>query len=347
MYTAGHERPIGPRGRAGEARTARGLAWAECSPGSTVAGELSMPTSPVRTEAPSRASTPFDLLESHWAVAAIDHDARRRALAVAEQRWAQRRARQFVLDDEADSTTIGILATAYDVAALDILVDASGALATDPGATRAASPVVAGASRAFTLHGALPLPVGDDEATIYRLLHIASLAVVGHREADFVEWLDLQQPIPALSPADDLPWEGTLRAGLAEIWLTLATPPAPDAYERVIARLGALREMRERAEARRMAGIDRDAVTRLRFHLFTLYHLVDAAAALTMYLTRGEPASILSRLSLHFTMARSAATGESMLDIALAWMHGASYVLARRRSEQLTFPGITDETRRT
>jgi hypothetical protein len=295
-------------------------------------------------EATSRASTPFDLLESHWAVAAIDDDARRRALAVAEQRWAHRRGRQLALDDEDESTSIGVLATAYDVAALDILVDASGTLATDPGTNRGAAPVVAGASRAFTLHGALPLPLGDDEATIYRLLHIASLAVVGHRELDFVDWLDLQGPIGALSRDGDLPWEHSLRAGLAEIWLTLSTPPTPGATERVIARLGELREVREGAEARRLAGLDRDAATRLRFQLFTLYHLVDAAAALTMYLTRGEPASILSRLSLHFTMARSAATGESMLDIALAWMHGASYVLARRRSEQLTFPGITDES---
>jgi hypothetical protein len=304
------------------------------------AGELLMPTSPLRTEATSRASTPFDLLESHWAVAAIDHDARRRALTVAEQRWAQRRGRQLLLDDEDESTAIGILATAYDVAALDILVDASGALSSDPGTARGASLVVAGASRAFTLHGALPLPLGDDEATVYRLLHIASLAVVGHREADFVEWMELQGPIGALAREGEQRWEDTLRAGLAEIWLALAAPPAPGGYERVIARLGELREARADAEARRMAGLDRDAMTRLRFHLFTLYHLVDAAAALTMYLTRGEPASILSRLSLHFTMARSAATGESMLDIALAWMHGAAYVLARRRSEQLTFPGI-------
>lgn len=305
-----------------------------------------MPTSPMRSEAASRTSTPFDLLESHWAVAALDHDARRRALMVAEQRWAQRRGRQLLLDDEDESTAIGILATAYDVAALDILVDASGALATDPGATRGVSPVVAGASRAFTLHGALPLPLGDDEATVYRLLHIASLAVVGHREPDFVEWLELQGPIGALARDGDQPWEHTLRAGLAEIWLALATPPVADGYDRVIARLGQLREARSDAEARRLRGLDRDAVTRLRFQLFTLYHLVDAAAALTMYLTRGEPASILSRLSLHFTMARSAATGESMLDIALAWMHGASYVLARRRSEQLSFPGIADDARR-
>jgi hypothetical protein len=305
-----------------------------------------MPTSSLRTEATSRALTPFDLLESHWAVAAIDDDARRRALAVADQRWAQRRSRQLALDNEDENTAIGVLATAYDVAALDILVDATGALATDPGATRGQSPIVAGASRAFTLHGALPLPRGDNEAMIYRLLHIASLAVVGQREQDFAEWLELQQPITAIASTADDPWEVALRANLAEIWLALVGPPKPDGYDQVVTRIGELRERREEAERHRLAQLDRDAATRLRFQLFTLYHLVDAAAALTMYLTRGEPASILSRLSLHFTMARSAATGESMLDIALAWMHGASYVLARRRSEQLTFPGLADQTRR-
>jgi hypothetical protein len=300
----------------------------------------------MRTEATSRASTPFDLLESHWAVAAIDDDARRRALAIAEERWVQRRVRQLSLDDEDENTAIGVLATAYDVAALDILVDPSGALATDPGTTRGASPVVAGASRAFTLHGALPLPRGDDEATSYRMLHIASLAVVGHREVDFLEWLDLQQPIAEIARGTGIPWEATMRARLAEVWTTLAQPPRPGAYEEVIAPSAELRETREAPEAARLAEVDRDQATRLRFQLFTLYHLVDAAAALTMYLTRGEPATILSRLSLHFTMARSAATGESMLDIALAWMHGASYVLARRRSEQLVFPGLAEEPRR-
>lgn len=347
MYTAGHEWPAWWNIRRGGEQP---LDWIVTrysrGTGPAVAGELNMPTSPMRTEATSRASTPYDLLESHWAVAAIDDDARRRALTVAEQRW-ERRGRQLALDDEDENTAIGILATAYDVAALDILVDGSGALATDPGNTRGASPVVAGASRAFTLHGALPLPLGDDEATAYRLLHIASLAVVGHREADFLEWLDLQQPIEAIARNEKAPWESTLRARLAEIWLTLARPPESGAYDRVIALIGELREIREAEEARRLAEVDRDVATRLRFQLFALYHLVDAAAALTMYLTRGEPATILSRLSLHFTMARSAATGESMLDIALAWMHGAAYVLARRRSEQLTFPGIADEPRRT
>jgi hypothetical protein len=305
-----------------------------------------MPTSSLRTEATSRALTPFDLLESHWAVAAIDDDARRRALAVAEQRWAQRHARQLALGTEDENTAIGILATAYDVAALDILVDATGALATDPGTTRGQSPIVAGAARAFTLHSALPLPRGDTEAMIYRLLHIASLAVVGHCEQDFSEWLALQQPIGATSPAPDDPWETALRGYLAEIWLALVRRPEPGGYDQVVARIGELRERREQAERGRLAELDHDAAIRLRFQLFTLYHLVDAAAALTMYLTRGEPASILTRLSLHFTMARSAATGESMLDIALAWMHGASYVLARRRSEQLTFPGLAEQPRR-
>jgi hypothetical protein len=305
-----------------------------------------MPTSSLRTEATSRALTPFDLLESHWAVAAIDDDARRRALAVAEQRWSQRHARQLALGTEDENTAIGILATAYDVAALDILVDATGSLATDPGTTRGQSPIVAGAARAFTLHSALPLPRGDTEAMIYRLLHIASLAVVGHCEQDFSEWLALQQPIGATSPAPDDPWETALRGYLAEIWLALVRRPEPDGYDQVVARIGELRERREQAERARLAELDHDAAIRLRFQLFTLYHLVDATAALTMYLTRGEPASILARLSLHFTMARSAATGESMLDIALAWMHGASYVLARRRSEQLTFPGLAEQPRR-
>jgi hypothetical protein len=287
----------------------------------------------------------FDLLESHWAVAAIDDGARRRALAIAEQRWGQRRTGQLALDNEDENTQIGILATAYDVAALDILVDATGALATDPSAERGSSPIVAGASRALTLHGALPLPRGDAEAMTYRLLHIASLAVVGHREADFVEWLELQ-PVSSISAPGDENWEAVVRTHLAEIWLTLARPPEHGGYDSVVARIAELRETREDAEDARLGQLDSDSATRLRFQLFTLYHLVDAAAALTMYLTRGEPADILSRLSLHFTMARSAATGESMLDIALAWMHGASYVLARRRSEQLTLPGLADEPRR-
>lgn len=307
-----------------------------------------MPTSPLRSELSSRVLEPVDLLESHWAVAALDDDARRRALAVAEQRWTQRRSSTIPLplDDEDENTAIGILATAYDVAALDVLVDASGNLASDPGIARGASPIIVGASRAFTLHGALPLPRHDDEAMLYRLLHIAALAVVGHREEDLVEWLEMQQPLPVLQPADGAEWDAELRARTTEIWLRLMRPPEPGGYEQVVARIGEIREAREPRDADRLAREGRDAATRLRFQLFTLYHLVDAAAALTLYLARGEPAGILSRLSLHFTMARSAATGESMFDIALAWMHGASYVLARRRSEQLNLPGLTDEPRR-
>jgi hypothetical protein len=255
--------------------------------------------------------------------------------------------RQLSLDDEDENTAIGVLATAYDVAALDSLVDsAGGGLAVDPASLRTPSPLVSGASRAFTLHGALPLPRGDAEATLYRILHIAALAVVGHREIDFAEWLSLQGTFGEFSPPADAPWDVRLRAHLANVWLSLMLPQSADTYESVIARLGEIREQRADGEVALLAAVEPTQVTRLRFHLFTLYHLVDAAAALTMYLSRGEPADVLGRLSLHFTMARSAATGESMLDIALAWLHGAVYVLARRRSEQLSLPGLADNSRR-
>jgi hypothetical protein len=127
---------------------------------------------------------------------------------------------------------------------------------------------------------------------------------------------------------------------LAHVWIDLLAP-ARGGHRRAVNRLGALREERDAGEATLLAGLPEDIAVARRFRLFTLYHVADAAAALITYLTRSEPVDILRRLSLHFTVARAAASGDATVDVALSWLHGAAVLLAQRRTEQLALPGLS------
>lgn len=312
------------------------------------------PISPLKTEPlhgpppPSGGATGISgLLDSHWAVAAIDAQDRARALAAAQRLWAERHGPAAAGD--ADVSAISVLATAYDVAALDCL-DPFVRRAVGNGSAQAAGgptieslqiPLEAAAARTFQLRRVLPIPGGGGgEAGLFALLHVAALATVADRRADLADWLRSGDAMRALRASDDAPWDAVLCDRLAHVWVDLVAP-ARGGFRRAINRVGALREDRDAGEAALLAGLSDDQAVATRFRLFTLYHIADAAAALITYLSSSEPVDILRRLSLHFTVARAAAAGDATVDVALSWLHGAAVVLAQRRTEQLPLPGIS------
>jgi hypothetical protein len=185
----------------------------------------------------------------------------------------------------------------------------------------------------------LPLR-GRGEAGLIGLLHVASLATVGDRRADLGDWLRAGDPLAPLKADPDADWATVLTDRLAHVWIDLLAPARATAYRRAVTRLGAIREERETGETTLLAALSADEAAAVRFRLFTLYHIADAAAALITYLTRSEPGDILRQLNLHFTVARAAASGNATVDVALSWLHGAAVMLAQRRTEQLALPGL-------
>jgi hypothetical protein len=308
------------------------------------------PISPLKTE-PAHGpagTTPaaVSVLDSHWAVTAIDAQERSRALAAAQRLWADRHGPAASTDP--DVTVVSVLATAYDVASLDWLdpfvrraSGESGTSATGvgPPADALRPPLIAVAARTFQLHRVLPLR-GRGEAGLFGLLHVAALAIVADRRADLTEWLRNGNALHELDAGATADWDDVLADRLAHVWVDLLAP-ARGGHRRAVARLGALREERDAGEATLLEGLADDAAVARRFRLFTLYHVADAAAALITYLTRSEPVDILRRLSLHFTVARAAAAGDATVDVALSWLHGAAVLLAQRRTEQLALPGLS------
>ena len=304
------------------------------------------PISPTKAETPHGNPGPpgvVSALDGHWAVTAIDAHERARALSAAQRLWSAKHGPANPNDE--DIPAVSVLATAYDVAALDWLdpyvrTFSGNGTPLSPTNVEALRPaLVAVAARAFQLHRVLPLR-GEGEAGLIGLLHVASLATVGDRRADLGDWLRAGDPLTPLKADPDADWATILTDRLAHVWIDLLAPTRTTAYRRAIARLGAIREEREPGETALLAHLRSDEAAAVRFRLFTLYHIADAAAALITYLTRSEPADILRQLSLHFTVARAAASGNATVDVALSWLHGAAVMLAQRRTEQLALPGL-------
>jgi hypothetical protein len=306
------------------------------------------PISPTKAETPHGNPGPpgvVSALDGHWAVTAIDAHERARALSAAQRLWSAKHGPANPNDE--DIPAVSVLATAYDVAALDWL-DPYVRTFSGNGVPLSASPpnvetlrpaLVAVAARTFQLHRVLPLR-GRGEAGLIGLLHVASLATVGDRRADLGDWLRAGDPLTPLKAAPDADWAAVLTDRLAHVWIDLLAPARTTAYRRAITRLGAIREERETGETALLSALGAEEAAATRFRLFTLYHIADAAAALITYLTRSEPVDILRQLSLHFTVARAAASGNATVDVALSWLHGAAVMLAQRRTEQLALPGL-------
>ena len=284
------------------------------------------------------ARTAFETLDSHWAVAAIEPETRRLAIATAAARFGNAELVGAPMENE-EAERLWTLATAYDLAALE---GADAFVRQTRGAQYdlLRMQLEAGATRAFTLYSVLNLPSSDPVDALYRILHVAAVGIVADRRDDVRSWLELHR-IPAIITAKgDAAWDEVLRSRVGSCWLELLRGTSPGGIDRIIQVLGTLREERSARERIFLAAFDEDAAARMKFHLFTLYHLLDGAATLTMYVARDGVSDIRQRLFQHFSLARAAASGDRALSVALSWLHAAACHLALRSGEQLEIPGV-------
>ena len=99
--------------------------------------------------------------------------------------------------------------------------------------------------------------------------------------------------------------------------------------------IASIREDRATREAEFFRTVDPADETRMRFYLFTLFHLTEAATELLLFRLHGEPERVDTRLYSHFALARDAAGGDPRLDASFDWLYEASRRVVAQRTAQL------------
>lgn len=273
-----------------------------------------------------------EALDLHWAVSAIDTELRDAAIARAEAVAAQA---GWPAVDDTEREPIELLAGAYDLAVRDRL-EMLARLGAGEQADDLHAQIEWGAARAFALHAALSLP-DDESSRLFRVLHLAALAAVSGRRADWDRWA-AEYPLP---PSDlRAGWDAVLLRHVVEIWCELLDRSGPSGLARPMELIAELREERPRRERDLLASQDAADGARMRFYLFALYHLADAATDLLLYLSHGRPTHIVLQLDAHFALANEATSGDFRLAVLLGWVQAAAQRVAGRRTPQLEIPGV-------
>lgn len=281
----------------------------------------------------ARAGIDGESLVLHWALSAMDASERRAAVAAAEALLARGAWGEDLSGP--DTERLELLAGAFDVAVRD-RVEAR--LHTPDSAVRddLTAQVEWGATQAFALYAVQKVPP-DGMPRLLRTLHLSALAVAGRRQSDWLRWLGAH-PVPARD--DAAPWDLFLFRQLTELWCDLHQRSGPSELGRAMELLAELREERPARERAMLATVPEADRTRVRFYLFALYHLVDAATELFLYLSHGRPIGVEHELARHFVLAREATTGDFRLEVLLVWLQVAALGVASRRTPQLEIPGV-------
>jgi hypothetical protein len=73
----------------------------------------------------------------------------------------------------------------------------------------------------------------------------------------------------------------------------------------------------------------------MKLHLFSLFHLAEAATDLLLFRLHGEPERVSHQLYGRLLLAREGAAGDPRLDATCDWLFEASRMVVEARSSQL------------
>ena len=290
---------------------------------------------------PVQPVNPLENLDRHWAVKVVTPEDRASTV-----RYAMGVLTRLCNGDPPAATEalpdfVVPLAGAYAIAASEWL-DFEGAasptaiLSVEQRAQRAAH-IEAGADRAFVLTAALPVDPSPPErvAVLYRTLLLAGLAQLGNKQTEFRQWLKAYEPLLFPRTENDTRWDLILLRRVVELWTHVLRGAGPSGLEHAMEIIASIREERPARDDMIVAAADALEQNRLRFFLFTLFHLTEAATELLLFRVHGEPARVESLLYSHFTLARDAAGGDPRLDASFDWLYEASRRTVELRTAQL------------
>ena len=122
---------------------------------------------------------------------------------------------------------------------------------------------------------------------------------------------------------------------VVELWTDVLRGAGPSGLERGMEIIASIREERPLREPAFQRTTDAADETRMRFYLFTLFHLTEAATELLLFRLHGEPEAAEARLYSHFALAREAAGGDPRLDASFDWLYEAARRVVELRTAQL------------
>ena len=282
----------------------------------------------------------LDSVDNHWAVRVVDSEDR--AIAVRYALSVMNRVASGDASRVAGMPPLLVpLASAYALAGREMLdFEGAGApaamLSERQGAVRRVH-LEAAASQAFLLTAALPIETGPDEhpAILYRTLMLTALARVGGKSKDFEQWLLLfgRAIFPSLR-ADDR-WDVVLLRRVVELWTHVLRGNGPSGLRGAMEIIASIREERTDREAKLLTDISQDEEPRLKLHLFSLFHLAEAATDLLLFRLHAEPERVAHQLYGRLLLAREGAAGDPRLDATCDWLFEASRLVIEARTSQL------------
>jgi hypothetical protein len=278
-------------------------------------------------------------LEEHWAVATFAAAERSALVAFAEEYLRALRSGTAVQRPRPATEDLLALASAFDIAARERLeLEGLGS----PFAAGAAGDVAdrraylrAGAGRAFALLAAAPIDYDDEVGALYRVLLVVALAQVAGQGETLHIWLNAHRR--KLFPVEDreLRWDLLLLRRLAELWTEVLSGAGPSGLARAMEIVATIREERGSRERELLAGFDESEEMRMRFYLFALFHVTEAATELLLYRLHGAPSDAAQRVYVALSLARSATSGDMQILPALEWLYEASACVIQQRTPQL------------
>jgi hypothetical protein len=170
---------------------------------------------------------------------------------------------------------------------------------------------------------------------LYRTLMLTALARVGGRSKEFEQWLLLFGRVifPSLKPDDR--WDFVLLRRVVELWTHVLRGNGPSGLRGAMEIIASIREERPDREIRLVAEIAEEERARMKLHLFSLFHLAEAATDLLLFRLHGEPERVTQQLYGRLLLAREGAAGDPRLDATCDWLFEASRLVVEARSSQL------------
>lgn len=268
----------------------------------------------------------LDLLERHWAVAAIPSDLRKSVLAKANRKLIQKTVgRQLHLeisDSSDEEDLLKRMALAYEMAAIEGL---PAFLNQVPEQDSLRLQCIAGAWRAFEFRRLLPPPSLEVER-IFHVLHLASLAYCGDRWSDIRRWFVENPEAVSIPSVVDQPWDQRVLYRLFECWVRLLRKDGWDDLDRIREIIAGLREDQQQYEKTSLDSGSNAHDRAMALRLIAFYNWAKATELLACYVLQGEPRGIHAMLDKHFEAATEsgAVSGDASLEVLMRWLHATS-----------------------
>jgi len=278
-------------------------------------------------------------LEEHWAVSTFAAEQRAVLLAYAEEFLRTLKNGGTVRRATPPAEDLIALASAFDIATRERLdLEGIGSpLATVTPNERAERRAFlrAGAGRAFVLLAAAPIDADDEVGALYRVLHVGALAHVAGQEESLRAWLAAYRRRIFLGDDRELRWDLLLLRRNVELWSEVLSGSGPSGLNRAMEIVATIREERGTRERELLASFDESEEMRMRFYLFALFHLTEAATELLLYRLHGAPDDVAQRIYVALSLARSATSGDMQILPALEWLYESAACVIQQRTPQL------------